>query len=378
MKKYDAIVIGGGIAGLGCAKTLTDCNFGNFRLISDQLGGRIKSSKDGKVNYGAYYSRSDYRHVKPFMKPTRRIGFQHVHRLCNGKSRPIYGVMLRHPLATAKLFLLLRKFNKHYQRFKRACVSIQSREVIESDAWLFQLHQQAATEFLSRHRLCPLRESLVNPIVWGTALVDVEEISASTMLFLLLILVHKTHEFEFQLDALTGPFQSKITIDTVKQIHRYEGGWQISTTSGDRFYSKSVVVALPVDKATGLLDLDLELNHPVNARMVHVSGIPKPPFNKGRYLVVAPELGDVIIASQADGTWIVYTRKKEIELTNYFHDWQPIGEQLWEPAFNVGKRLIDYDLGDGLYLIGDHNAVSMEDSFISGVFAANKILEQDH
>ena len=59
IKFAETIIIGGGISGLSCARKLKD-NEKEFLLITENIGGRIISSSDGKINYGAYFVGSDY------------------------------------------------------------------------------------------------------------------------------------------------------------------------------------------------------------------------------------------------------------------------------------------------------------------------------
>ena len=374
MTTSDLIIIGGGVSGLGCARTLVENGFSDFQLITENIGGRVCTSADGQVNYGAYYVRSDYVYIPQFVKRTRKLRVRDVARWSQGRTRPLNRTILRHPLASFRLARKIYEFNRHYQKFKCRSLEVEQRQAIESDPYLNHVHQQTASDYLVEHRLECLRDGLINPIAWGSALVDVDEIPASTMLFLLLILIHPTFEFQFDFECLVQPFRKQIALDSVIRIVRPGGQWLVTTAEGRELVSKKIVVALPADRAAKLLGMDFQFNQRVDASMVHVKGKLRPPFEAAKYLVLAPELQDVILAKQADGSWIVYTRAQEIDLDRYFQRYDVIGQQTWRPAFRVGNRFTDVIQADDLYLVGDHNAVNMEDAFITGKFAAHKIL----
>lgn len=70
-KHYSTIIIGGGMAGCGAARTLTAAGYEDFLMITPEIGGRIVTSEDGQVNYGAYFVSGDYDNVNQFVKKTR-------------------------------------------------------------------------------------------------------------------------------------------------------------------------------------------------------------------------------------------------------------------------------------------------------------------
>ena len=72
MKLNKTIIIGAGISGLACARTLSE-NGEDFIIISEDIGGRILTSQDGKVNYGAFFVCSDYDNVLKFVKLKSQI-----------------------------------------------------------------------------------------------------------------------------------------------------------------------------------------------------------------------------------------------------------------------------------------------------------------
>ncbi len=71
-KIVDTIIIGAGIAGIGCARQLAK-HKEDFLVITEDVGGRIATSQDGKTNYGAYFVLSNYTHVLPLVEKGERL-----------------------------------------------------------------------------------------------------------------------------------------------------------------------------------------------------------------------------------------------------------------------------------------------------------------
>ena len=48
----------------------------------------------------------------------------------------------------------------------------------------------------------------------------------------------------------------------------------------------------------------------------------------------------------------------------------------WKPAFHiVGNDLLECEQEPGLYLVGDHNIVGLEDGYLPGVYTANRVIK---
>ena len=109
----DTIIIGGGISGLACAKRLQKFNK-DFLIISKNIGGRILTSNDGSVNYGAFFVCSDYDNVLKYVKLKNRIKLSDF---CFHETNKIY--YLFEPKLLLFLFKFLKFFNNEF-KFRKA------------------------------------------------------------------------------------------------------------------------------------------------------------------------------------------------------------------------------------------------------------------
>ncbi len=66
MKKIDTLIVGGGLAGLGCAHELTKLKKDNFLLISKDIGGRAPDAHK-TIPRATFYARTEYKNLSPFL-----------------------------------------------------------------------------------------------------------------------------------------------------------------------------------------------------------------------------------------------------------------------------------------------------------------------
>ena len=72
MEQTETIIVGGGGSWLACGKTLHDMGR-DFLLVTEEIGGRMLTSKSHEVNYVDSYITEDYKNILPSMGGGRRV-----------------------------------------------------------------------------------------------------------------------------------------------------------------------------------------------------------------------------------------------------------------------------------------------------------------
>jgi len=91
---------------------------------------------------------------------------------------------------------------------------------------------------------------------------------------------------------------------------------------------------------------------------------------------IFPE-GDPIlaVARQADGSALLSAATADPDFSRLFDTWNVVEHHEWNPAFHlIGTALLECEQRPRLYLIGDHNVCDLEDAYLTGVYAAGRII----
>jgi UDP-galactopyranose mutase len=208
-KTVDTLIIGGGISGLSCAKLLNEYDK-DFLLISQDIGGRIFTSNDGTVNYGAFFVCGDYNHVLQHVTLKSRIKFNDF---CFHESSSTYGLF--HPKILCymgqfmKAFKILYKFRKSFRRFRKNSEIMSQKSAIEKDSFLYQLYMQNAANFVKSHRLELGTETYYSKALYSTTFSRVHEMNALSFLQYLLPLITPCYTFTFEKEKMIEQFHKK-------------------------------------------------------------------------------------------------------------------------------------------------------------------------
>ena len=372
--RYETVIVGGGIAGLACARRLHDSER-SFLLITEDVGGRIRTSVDGMVNLGAYYVRDDYSHVNQFVDRGRRMKRRQILRGDPSGSFSRWDVpLLLHPIQAVRFVRLIREFRRHYEAFRQDCLVISQAEAIRSDPLLRDLYCEPAPQFIRRHRIEDIARAYLAPAVQGTAFTSIDRLTAFTLLVGVLPLIVPMFEYTPRLDRLTAGFEGALLYDSVTAINATTSGHTIETRNSNSFSADNVVVATPTGVSASLLDLG-PVKSPIDAHMFLVTGDLRRPWAGARYTLFPNGNPILAIAEQTDGSTLFCSATDDPDFDRYFSTWNITEHHHWNPAFHLeGDTLLECEQAPGLYLIGDHNVCTLEDSYITGIHAANRIL----
>jgi len=368
----ETAIIGAGISGLACAKKLQENNR-NFIIISENIGGRILTSEDGTVNYGAFFVCSDYTHVLQYVKIKSRIK---LNDFCFHND-DIYVLFAPTLILYANQFLktlkLLYKFRRHFRYFRKTCENISQKKSIENDPFLYKLYMQNAVDFVKEYKLEKGTKKYLSQALYSTTFSQIEDMNAFSFLEFLLPLITPIYTFKFEKEKMIEPFKEKIVNSSFKNVEYKDGVYKIKYDE-NIILAKNVVLATEITISKNFAGIK-KINKPVSTNMLHIKGIATTKFSSKIYHLFTPPSNVQAIADLKDGTYLLYYRNERPDFNDYFKNPEIIAHHYWSPAGTInGHNLIESNRGKNLYLIGDYNIAGLEDSFITGIYAANQII----
>lgn len=346
-------------------------------MITESVGGRIRKSGAGTANLGAYYVRSDYTHVNQFVDRGRRIRRRDILRGIDGDSFSRSDLpLVMHIPETFRFLRLMREFRRHYASFQRNCLQSSQKAAIGADPYLAGLYREPAHEFVQRHRIETIARAYLAPAIHGTGFTQLDGLTAFTLLVAVLPTVIPMFEYTFRPGDLTNGFEGQVLLDSVSSITETNHGYSVHTRSGDTHLAQNVVVATPIGVSAKLLNLG-PVKRPISAHMFLVRGRLLGPWAKTLVTLFPPGDTTFGLARQEDGSTVFCSASGNPDFAKYFADWTVVDHIFWDPAFHLlGDALVDCEQTPGLFLIGDHNACTLEDAYITGMYAANRVLDR--
>jgi glycine/D-amino acid oxidase-like deaminating enzyme len=247
MRSFETVIVGGGIAGLACARRLRDAGRA-FVLITDRLGGRMYASPAGGLNHGATYITSDYRHVSAYVDRGARIRLRDIYFRDRDRWLTIFHPHnLRHRRALVALCARLLVFRHHLNRLRRRCPWTCQARLLSEDALLQRYVAMPARSFIEENGLIELNEVFTESMVRSTVFVGTDRVNAFYYLATLMPIVLPTFvaDFSATLARLTAGYTSAIVRSRALAVEECADGQYCVHTAADSFRAANLVVATP-------------------------------------------------------------------------------------------------------------------------------------
>lgn len=368
------IIIGGGISGIGCARTLHEKNI-PFVLITENIGGRILFSRDGVASFGPWYARKDYHYVRPFINLIRKVGYLDI---TFHKRKSVYHMFglhfFLHPIQAIKTIAAVNRYKKEYFAFKKLALHKSQKEIIDSNPYLKEVHEKNAADFIREHNIEDFANDFLGEVLYGTTFAKITEMSAATFLHFSLPLIIPAYRFSFDKEKALSGIRDNISLDSVTEINKIDNLWHISTRLGS-YKAKYLVVSTPPEVAKKLLPITFDKKG-ASIYMFYVKGKLKSFWNKGNEELFDQESNVVGISREAKDSYLFCSKNSKPDFEKYFERFEVKEMKIWDPAFHtIGNQVFETNPGGNLYITGDYNYPNIEDSYITGIYAANKIAD---
>jgi len=372
IKKEQIIIVGAGLAGLGCARRLAEAGK-KFIVISENIGGRVETSPDGEVNYGAYYITKDCTNIWPYTRKVRQMRLRdyHFHR---GRRHYhlISPTVIRYLPELVPLLKDVKKFRRHFNKMRASSLTRSRRELIEADPLLRKYYHQRVGEYVAQKNIQSLTREYLEPALWASFFEDVKKMPTFIFMQTLLPLILPTYSFKLWTDKLVKGFGERMVTDSVMRVRCGRVGFELLTKKGRFYHCRQLVLATPMTTTNRLIKPQrIKATTPVS--FLHINGTPQKRFDYPGYQFFPPK-ERAAISKEVDGTYLYFYRGPN-RVKKYFKDWEIITKKSWRPALMLrGDQYIEENPQSDLFLANDHNVASTEDAFINGIYVAKLVL----
>ena len=371
------IIVGGGVAGMSCALKLMEAGQ-DFTLISDNLGGRMMYSPEERVNYGAYFVMSNYVHAKKLI--TEEVLINPLHACFHNSETEHFSVLSMHTLSMLpefiRFYFAMREFSRHYEPYKLRCLTMTQKAALEADPYMAGLFAKPAAQFIKEKRYEKVAADYIGKFAYACTGVSTDEITALDFLNVSMGILVPIHKFRFKQQAMIAKFGEHYINDKIVKIESKDGIHILTGKSGTKYQADSIVVATPASVTKELLGLK-EIRQACKLYVFHVTAKLKGVLGRYELNLFPPTSDNILTAIQYDGSYLIYSREKEVDLGKVCESYQLLRTVDWDKAMYVkGRAYMEQQISESIFIAGDHNGLGLEPSAISGIYAANQIISR--
>lgn len=383
LQPHDTIIVGGGIAGITCALKLQEAGM-PYLMLTETVGGRVSYNKEHAMNFGAVFYMKGYEYASEILIPLKPVLPSYFDLGCHDSLDRVYGVLSLTiikalPQLIKALLYLRNTFRPHYQAFKKNCEVMEMQEALAKDPFMEDLFSKPATDLIDELGIPKAAKVLVSQFVYACTGTPIKLLNALDYCNCAMGLIDTAMRFTFDAETMLEHLNrgaGRVTFTTVNRIEKSAETWSVSTSDGQSYRARNLVLATPATVSQELLVNIHPIERIRNASELHalkVKGTMKPQFAKHPLHLFDESIPLINIGARDDGMYEVFTCTT-LDMDLFFEEYEIVYQKDWPVAlFTNPSLLLKQSLGEGLFMCGDHNALGLEPAAISGVFVANQI-----
>ncbi len=369
------IIIGGGVAGMSCAMRLLEARQ-DFLMITENIGGRIMYEQEAKVNFGAYFAMNNYIYARQLL--TTGSWINPIDACFHLSAMEHYAVLSIHTIRLLpellRFYLAMWEFSRHYEPYKQRCLVMPQKAALKADAYIAEIFSMPARQFVQAKKFERAAAEYLSKFAYACTGASMEQLTALDFLTASQGMVIPIYEIIFKPEMIAQKLGERLVYDNIIRIESQQRMHTLIGKSGQAYQTENVVVATPATVTQQLLGIK-EIRAASQIYVFHVNARLKAEFRQhsANFLPYSSEI--MMTNKQHDDTYLIYSRKKDVDLYQVCEQFHLLAAVHWEKAmYTQGAAYLEQQYEDGIYVAGDHNGLGLEPTAISGVFAANQIL----
>lgn len=373
----ETIVVGGGIAGMSCARKLKE-NGRDVLLITEDLGGRVCYDPKLHNNFGAVFCMENYDNAFKLLDEDGPLEVPLGKLMLHSSPTKAFKGMSPTMIASVPQLLRFKSFmQKHfipeYAAYKKDCETMPAAKALAKHPKIDRYYHMRASEIIDELGIAKAADNFISKFAYACTGSRVNELNALDFLNVTQGIVVKLFNFTLDREKFTNFLDGRVEIASVRTAEKGDGGWTVRTEEGKTYTAKNLVIATTGLTTQKLLGIK-EIRQPTKLVSYLVKGIPNQETAKAMAHYYSDEFDVIAIAQRPDGLFNIYSRD-EIDLGEHFSDYEIVDYRIWNEAlFTYGTSVLEQDWDENCYIASDVNGLGVEPAAISGIYAANRIL----
>ena len=334
------------------------------------------------MNFGATYINTDYKNVSKFMGRGQKLKIHEIYATNGERLVPfLHPMNLIHLLPFLRLIRLLKKLQKELNQFRKEAEYVPQSILLPKYSLMSYLANISATKFIKEYSLETLNNNYFRYVFWATCFAKVEESNALFYAGVLFPLIVNTYiaNYSETYEKMTQGFDDKIVIDKIVELTAQDESKCIALTSeGDEIHARNAIIAAPYHNAHLFYKKTPKPYLAKSASVIYVRGQKKDEYKNKKFLLLNPEINSIgLIWEQINGSDLIFSIDPNPDFSLFYNKYEILGNVTWKTAVVLSnKKWCPTNLDTNIFLAGDYNVCGLEDSYISGVCAANQVIQK--